>query len=93
MCSKARFISNGRRRLLWSLAYTSQMGQRTKALTWYGTTQNPHPQRFVLAKALRLPEHSIRVIAPPAGGAFGLKMHGHPEETLVAVLSRQFGRP
>jgi len=74
-------------------AYIADWDQRRSALTWYGTTQNPHPQRFVLAKALRIPEHSIRVIAPPAGGAFGLKMHGHPEETLVAVLSRQFGRP
>jgi carbon-monoxide dehydrogenase large subunit len=74
-------------------AYIADWDQRRSALTWYGTTQNPHPQRFVLATALRAPEHSIRVIAPPAGGAFGLKMHGHPEETLVAVLSRQFGRP
>jgi carbon-monoxide dehydrogenase large subunit len=74
-------------------AYIADWDQRRSALTWYGTTQNPHPQRFVLATALRIPEHSIRVIAPPAGGAFGLKMHGHPEETIVAVLSRQFGRP
>ena len=74
-------------------AYIADWDERTSALTWYGTTQNPHPQRFVLSKALRVPEHSIRVVAPPAGGAFGLKMHGHPEETLVALLSRQVGRP
>jgi carbon-monoxide dehydrogenase large subunit len=74
-------------------AYIADWDERRGELTWYGTAQNPHPQRFVLATALQIPEHRIRVVTPPAGGAFGLKMHGHPEETLVAVLSRMLGRP
>ena len=47
----------------------------------------------MLANALRVEEPQIRVIAPHVGGAFGLKMHGHPEEPLVCVLSRVVGRP
>jgi aerobic carbon-monoxide dehydrogenase large subunit len=74
-------------------AYLADWDPARNELTWYGTSQNPHPQRYVLATALRMDEHRIRVITPPAGGAFGLKMHGHPEETLVAVLSRALGRP
>jgi carbon-monoxide dehydrogenase large subunit len=73
--------------------YIGDWDSRAGHLTWYGTSQNPHPQRLVLATALSLPEHMIRVITPPAGGSFGLKMHGHPEEVLVAVLSRLVGRP
>jgi carbon-monoxide dehydrogenase large subunit len=74
-------------------AYLADWDPVSNELTWYGTSQNPHPQRYVLATALRMDEHRIRVITPPAGGAFGLKMHGHPEETLVAVLSRKLERP
>jgi carbon-monoxide dehydrogenase large subunit len=74
-------------------AYLADWDERRHELTWYGTSQNPHPQRHVLSMALGLPEHQIRVITPPAGGAFGLKMHGHPEEVLVSVLSRLHGRP
>jgi carbon-monoxide dehydrogenase large subunit len=74
-------------------AYLADWDERSQQLSWYGTTQNPHPQRWVLATALGLPESQIRVIAPTPGGAFGLKMHGHPEEVLVAVLARKLGRP
>jgi carbon-monoxide dehydrogenase large subunit len=73
--------------------YLADWDERTRRLTWYGTAQNPHPQRSVLAIALGLPEHQIRVVAPQPGGSFGLKMHGHPEEVLVAVLARRLGRP
>ena len=37
--------------------------------------------------SLGIPESRIRVVAPNIGGGFGLKMHGHPEETLVCVLA------
>jgi carbon-monoxide dehydrogenase large subunit len=73
--------------------YIADWKEREQQLTWYGTTQNPHPQRWVLATALGLAERQVRVVAPPAGGAFGLKMHGHPEEVLVSVLSRIVRRP
>jgi carbon-monoxide dehydrogenase large subunit len=72
--------------------YLADWDARAEHLTWYGTTQNPHPQRWVLAHALGLSERQIRVVAPTPGGAFGLKMHGHPEEVLVPALSRALGR-
>ena len=65
----------------------------TESITLYGTAQNPHPLRNVLAKILRMPENKIRVHAPVIGGAFGMKMHGHPEEGLVCLLSKVTGRP
>lgn len=62
-------------------------------LTFYGTTQNPHPLRGVLARTLRLSEAQVRVVAPDIGGAFGLKIFSLPEETLVALLSMLVARP
>ncbi len=73
--------------------YLAAWDERAQRLSWFGTTQNPHPMRWVLAVALRLSESQVHVVAPPLGGAFGLKMHGHPEELLVAILSRMTGRP
>jgi carbon-monoxide dehydrogenase large subunit len=65
----------------------------TESVTLYATAQNPHPLRNVLANILRMPENKIRVHAPVIGGAFGMKMHGHPEEGLVCLLSKVTGRP
>ncbi|MEZ5099997.1 MAG: xanthine dehydrogenase family protein molybdopterin-binding subunit [Thermoleophilia bacterium] len=63
------------------------------SLTFYGAIQNPHPLRMHLSQTLGIPETKIRVIAPNVGGGLGLKMHGHPEETLVCVLAKRIGRP
>lgn len=63
------------------------------SITLYATAQNPHPLRHVLSKILRMPENRIRVKAPVIGGAFGMKMHGHPEEGLMCLLSKVTGRP
>ena len=73
--------------------YIADWDVRSERLTVHGTFQNPHVARGVLAGALGLPETGVRVIAPTIGGGFGMKMHGHPEETLVCVLSRVAGRP
>jgi carbon-monoxide dehydrogenase large subunit len=62
-------------------------------LTLYATAQNPHPLRHVLARALRMPENKLRVVAPAIGGAFGMKMHGHPEEALICLLAKLTGQP
>lgn len=62
-------------------------------LTFYGTSQNPHPLRHVLSQALKLPENRLRIVAPAIGGAFGMKMHGHPEEALVCLLALRTNRP
>ncbi len=74
-------------------AYNAVWDKGWHGVTLYATAQNPHPLRHVLSNALRLPENKIRIIAPAIGGAFGLKMHGHPEEALVCMLSRVTGRP
>ncbi|MEZ5098603.1 MAG: xanthine dehydrogenase family protein molybdopterin-binding subunit [Thermoleophilia bacterium] len=73
--------------------YVADWDDRAGRLTVHGTFQNPHIVRGVLAGAMRVPENAVRVIAPTIGGGFGLKMHGHAEETLVCVLSRVVGRP
>ncbi|MEA2180337.1 MAG: aerobic carbon-monoxide dehydrogenase large subunit, partial [Solirubrobacteraceae bacterium] len=52
----------------------------TERLTMYATTQNPHPLRSTLARALRLRESQVHVIAPRLGGSFGLKMFGNRED-------------
>jgi carbon-monoxide dehydrogenase large subunit len=63
------------------------------ALTFWDSTQNPHPLRRYLAGTLGIPDNSIRVIQPHVGGAFGLKMPTFQEEPLVAYLAMKLGRP
>ena len=65
----------------------------TESITLYGTCQNPHPLRLVLAETLRMNENKIRIIASTIGGAFGLKMHGHPEEPLICLMAKLTRRP
>jgi carbon-monoxide dehydrogenase large subunit len=64
-----------------------------EGVTLYATAQNPHPLRHVLSEVLGMPESKIRVHAPVIGGAFGMKMHGHPEEALMCLLAKLTGRP
>jgi aerobic carbon-monoxide dehydrogenase large subunit len=65
----------------------------TSKLTYWESTQNPHPLRTFLAETLGMPENDIRVIQPRVGGAFGLKQPPFQEEPLLAYLSRKLGRP
>ena len=62
-------------------------------LTFWESTQNPHPLRTFLAETLNIPEGSIHVIQPHVGGAFGLKQPPFQEEPVVAYASRLLGRP
>ncbi|MCW2846325.1 MAG: putative Xanthine dehydrogenase, molybdenum binding subunit apoprotein [Marmoricola sp.] len=73
--------------------YVADWSTRSRRLTWYGTTQAPHPLRHSIAQFLGLRERDVHVVAPPVGGSFGFKNFGHPEEYLVCVLSRLLGRP
>lgn len=73
--------------------YNAVWEHNTESITLYATSQNPHPLRLVLAQTLRMPENKIRIIASTIGGAFGLKMHGHPEEGLVCLLAKLTGQP
>lgn len=73
--------------------YNAVWEHDNESITLYATAQNPHPLRNVLSQVLRMPENKIHIIAPVIGGAFGMKMHGHPEEGLVCLLSKLTGQP
>jgi carbon-monoxide dehydrogenase large subunit len=62
-------------------------------LTFWGSTQDPHPLRVFLAEILRVPENTVHVIQPNVGGGFGLKQPTFQEEPLVAYLAIKLGRP
>ncbi len=62
-------------------------------ITLWTSTQAPHLIRSLLAEVLELPEHTLRVIAPEVGGAFGSKAALYPEELLAVVLAKQLRRP
>lgn len=64
-----------------------------EVLTFWESTQNPHPLRVYLAQTLGLTESRIRVIQPHVGGAFGLKQPTFQEEPLLGYLALQLGRP
>ena len=67
--------------------------ERQMVAVW-ASTQTPHDLKEVLAEVLRLPEDSVRVVAPDVGGGFGAKAHGDPEYVLLAIASRELaGRP
>ena len=58
------------------------------------STANPHRIRLLLAEnVLKVPAHSIRVVAGDVGGGFGTKGGLYPEEALVLWASRKTGRP
>jgi carbon-monoxide dehydrogenase large subunit len=73
--------------------YNAVWEEDTQSITLYGTAQNPHPLRHVLSTVLNMPENKLRIHAPAIGGAFGMKMHGHPEEALLCLLTKLIGRP
>ena len=62
-------------------------------LTIWTSTQWPHTVRQALARALGVPEHRLRVIAPDVGGGFGVKQEVYPEEIVVPWLAQRLGRP
>ncbi len=76
-----------------TVCYIGDWDDRVGRLTMTGSFQNPHTTRWQIATALRMSEADVRVVAPAMGGGFGLKMAGHVEEGLVALLSRMLRRP
>ena len=65
----------------------------TGGLTIWTSTQIPHGVRSALAEALRLPENTLRVIAPNVGGGFGVKNQLYPEEMALAKLAQLHNKP
>ncbi|MDA9451225.1 hypothetical protein XI00_25850 [Bradyrhizobium sp. CCBAU 21359] len=72
--------------------YFAEWDKKRSKLTLTGTMQQPHPTRWMIAEVMSLLEAQVRVVATDMGGTFGLKMVGHPEEALVAILSRHLNR-
>ncbi|HLI10052.1 MAG TPA: xanthine dehydrogenase family protein molybdopterin-binding subunit [Alphaproteobacteria bacterium] len=62
-------------------------------LTAWLPTQTPHRAREDIAHILGLDIHSVRVVAPDVGGAFGAKASIYPEDVVVAWAARRLGRP
>jgi aerobic carbon-monoxide dehydrogenase large subunit len=64
-----------------------------ETLTFWHSTQIPHPMRSALAARLGIPESAVRVITPDVGGGFGQKIPLFREELATAVASKLLGRP
>jgi len=64
-----------------------------ETLTFWHSTQIPHPMRSALAARLGLSESAVRVITPDVGGGFGQKIPLYREELATAALSRLLERP
>lgn len=62
-------------------------------LTLWDSTQGIFAVRGQVAKALELPEKSVRVITQHMGGGFGAKQIAWKHDVIAALLSRQAGRP
>lgn len=73
--------------------YLASWDPADATLTVRASCQNPHQMRWMLSRTLGIGEEQIRIITAQVGGSFGLKMQGHPEETLICLLSKLTGRP
>ena len=73
-------------------ACLAEYDRSRRSLTLTLSTQVPGIIRDLLADLLKLPGHSVRVVAPDVGGGFGGKASPYREEIVVAVLARRLGR-
>jgi aerobic carbon-monoxide dehydrogenase large subunit len=64
-----------------------------ETLTFWHSTQIPHPVRSALASRLGLSESAVRVITPDVGGGFGQKIPLYREELVTAAAARLLSRP
>jgi carbon-monoxide dehydrogenase large subunit len=67
--------------------------RRDGTLTTWNSTQVSHFVQQGLTRALGLPPHKIRVIAPDLGGGFGTKASGYAEDALVPIAAMVLNRP
>ncbi|WP_052665240.1 xanthine dehydrogenase family protein molybdopterin-binding subunit [Nitriliruptor alkaliphilus] len=70
-----------------SRATVASWEPREQRLVVWTSTQVPHLVRTCIARALEVPESTIRVIAPDVGGGFGQKCAVAREEVAVAVAA------
>ena len=74
-------------------AIAAHYDRATDKLTVWRSTQSPFLTRNGLSIVLGRPEHTIRVIAPDVGGAFGAKSGLYPDEVATVLLAMQIDRP
>lgn len=71
-----------------SYSYLDQNGR----LNVVSSTQIPYHTRRILARALDMPRHQIRVMKPRIGGGFGAKQTAH-SEFYPALVTKLTGKP
>jgi carbon-monoxide dehydrogenase large subunit/6-hydroxypseudooxynicotine dehydrogenase subunit gamma len=62
-------------------------------LELHGAAKVPHRNQELLARMLRLPPSTIHVHESHVGGGFGVRGELYPEDVLVCVAAKRFGRP
>ncbi len=62
-------------------------------LTIWASCRSPHLVKTTVSSVMRLPQHSVRVIAGDVGGEFGIKGAAYPEGVILSFLSRKVDRP
>ncbi|HEX3245074.1 MAG TPA: xanthine dehydrogenase family protein molybdopterin-binding subunit [Chloroflexota bacterium] len=64
------------------------------SFTIWSNFQGPFAMHSVIARALKVPEHRLRLIVPAdSGGGFGIKNGAFPYMTLIALAARKAGTP
>jgi aerobic carbon-monoxide dehydrogenase large subunit len=74
-------------------AIAAHYDREADRLTVWRSTQSPFGTRSTLSAVLGRPEHTIRVIAPDVGGAFGAKGNLYPDELATVLLAMQVEQP
>src|SRR5438067_13767454 len=62
-------------------------------LELHGAAKVPHRNQELLARMLGLPPSTIHVHESHVGGGFGVRGELYPEDVLVCVAAKRFGRP
>ena len=62
-------------------------------LEMHGAAKVPHRNQELLARMLKIPPSSIHVYESHVGGGFGIRGEMYPEDFLVCVAAKKFGRP
>jgi len=75
-----------------SRATVAAWDARDERLHVWTSTQVPHLVRTAIARALDIPEGTVRVVAPDVGGGFGQKCAVSREELVVAVAAYRMKR-
>jgi carbon-monoxide dehydrogenase large subunit len=71
----------------------AEPGPMGSSMTVWMAGQMPHEARLILSRALRIPEHAVRVIQHDVGGGFGQKSFCNREEIVIAMVAKTIGRP